>query len=49
VRPVLRPLDDHVLGHLDRERATVDGRGHDGPDDVTQLLRCHRTSVLTGP
>ena len=44
---VLRTLDDDVAGRLDGEHATVDGPAHDGPDDVLQLLGCHRTSVLT--
>ena len=44
---VLGTFDEDVVGDVDRELATVDGGGHGGPDDVAQLLRCHRTSVLT--
>jgi hypothetical protein len=44
---VLRTLDDDLGGYLDGEHASVDGPAHGGPDDVLQLLGCHRTSVLT--
>ena len=47
VGAVLRPLDDDVVGHLDGERPALDGPAHSGPDDVAQLLGCHRGSVLT--
>jgi hypothetical protein len=48
VLAVAGPLDDDFVGHLDGEHASVDGPAHGGPDDVLQLLGCHRTSVLTG-
>ena len=44
---VLGTLDDDLVGDLDGEHASVDGPAHGGPDDVLQLLGCHRTSVLT--
>ena len=47
VLAVLGPLDDDLVGHVDGEHTTTDGPAHGGPDDVTQLLGCHRVSVLT--
>jgi hypothetical protein len=44
---VLGTFDEDVVGDVDRELTALDGRGHGGPDDVAQLLRCHRSSVLT--
>jgi hypothetical protein len=47
VLAVLRALDDDLVGRLDGEHASADRPAHGGPDDVLQLLGCHRTSVLT--
>ena len=43
----LGTLDDDLVRNLDGEHAAADGPAHGGPDDVLQLLGCHRTSVLT--
>ncbi len=46
---VLGTLDDDVVGNGHAERTAVDDGCHGGPDDVSQLLGCHRTSVLRTP
>ena len=44
---VLRPLDDDLGRDVDGQLTSAHDRPDGGPDDVLQLLRCHRTSVLT--
>ncbi len=46
---VARALQHDVGGDVDGQLATAHDRRDGGPDDVCQLLRCHRTSVLTTP